>query len=951
MHRKVVTVLFCDVVGSTALGESSDPETLRAVLALYFDRMKSIVEGHGGSVEKFIGDAVMAVFGVPAAHEDDALRATRAALEMQAAFPGLGLQGRIGVNTGEVVTGTDERLATGDAVNVAARLQQAAAPDEVLIGQATLDLLRSVVEFEALEPLVLKGKSAPVPAYRLRSIAEAQERSHRSRFVGRDRELDQIREAFAQVRAEQRCSLVTIVGDAGVGKSRLVAEALSTVDARIVRGRCLPYGEGITYWPVIEVIKDVAASPSDPAADAAIRSLLGESDRETTADEIAWAFRKLLEQEAPLVVIFDDIHWGEETFLDLVEGASMFSTGAPILIVALARPDLLERRPRWAITVRLEPLDATDVVDLIGEHLSADLRDRIAHASGGNPLFLTEMLAMAGESDAVEVPPNLRALLAARLDQLDAPERETLERGAVEGEAFHRGAVVAMSPTGWQVTPRLAALVRKELIRAEPAQIPGEDGFRFRHLLIRDAAYDALPKSVRADLHERFADWLQAHGADLVELDEIAGYHLERAATFKRDLGAPDPDLSDRASARLAAAARRARWLGDEPAAAVLFERALDLTRPHRLDVMVELELAGAYWRSDSGRAAAIATTAADRAKAAGDVTGEASARVVAASHQWRNGTTTLSELDTLTADALVVLEAAGDHNGLAHAWRGRSTVFANRGQYEEARRAAERASEHVELAGWPMVPSSASLPSTLANGAVPADEALAILDEVLPPFPHPRTALHRAVLLGMLGRFDEAWALANDATARLRDRIGDDGEWALAHIARFQGDHEAAVGYLRRYCAYLEAHHAHSYLSTSGPRLARELWALGRADEGEPFAQLGRSIGDKEDFATQMTWRQAQALIESTRGAYDEAERLAREAVAIGENTDTLNNLGDAYLDLAEVLRASGRVDEARAAAEQALERYERKRNLAMAAQARARLAELEAPNRIASA
>jgi tetratricopeptide (TPR) repeat protein len=465
-------------------------------------------------------------------------------------------------------------------------------------------------------------------------------------------------------------------------------------------------------------------------------------------------------------------------------------------------------------------------------------------------------------------------------------------------------------------------------------------------LLIRDAAYDALPKSVRAELHERFAAWLQTHGDDLVELDEIVGYHLERAATYKGELRMPDPDLSDRASERLVAAARRARWLGDEPTAATLFERALVLTRPHRLDVMVELELAGAYWRSDAGRAAEIATAAADRALADGDVAGEAAARVVAASCRWRYGTATITELDNVSAQALVVLEAAGDHNGLAHAWRGRSTVFANRGQYDQARLATERAAEHVRLAGWPLVPTWASLPSTLTNGAVPADEALAILDEVLPPFPHPRTELHRAVLLGMLGRFDEAQALANNATTRLRDRIGDDGEWALAHIARFQGDHEAAAGYLRRYCDYLKAHHSHSFLATAGPRLARELWALGRAEEGEPFAQLGRSIGDDDDFATQMTWRQAQALIESTRGAYDEAERLAREAVAIGEKTDTLNNLGDAYLDLAEVLRAAGRIGDARLAAEQALERYERKRNVGLAAQARARLAAMEAPH-----
>jgi class 3 adenylate cyclase len=283
----VVTVLFCDVVGSTTLGESTDPEALRALLARYFERMRAVVEEHGGSVEKFIGDAVMAVFGVPAAHEDDALRACRAAVEMRESFPELGIEGRIGVNTGEVVTGTEERLATGDAVNVAARLQQAAAPDEVLIGGATLELVRDAVEVEQVEPLELKGKAEPVPSFRLVTVAEAPARSHETRFVGREREVDLIGAAWQRGQAEQRCELLTIVGDAGVGKSRLVAEALAGIDARVVRGRCLPYGEGITYWPVVEVLKQLDALPSDPVAAAAIRSLLGETDRGTSAEEIA----------------------------------------------------------------------------------------------------------------------------------------------------------------------------------------------------------------------------------------------------------------------------------------------------------------------------------------------------------------------------------------------------------------------------------------------------------------------------------------------------------------------------------------------------------------------------------------------------------------------------------------------------------------------------------------
>jgi class 3 adenylate cyclase len=339
-QRKTVTVLFCDLTGSTALGETLDPERLRALLPRYFERMKGIVKRHGGSVEKFIGDAVMAVFGVPVLHEDDALRAVRSAVEMRDALPELGLQGRIGVMTGEVVTGTEERLATGDAVNMAARLEQAAQRGEVLVGQPTLALVGDAAEVEPVEPVELKGKAEPVPAYRLLRVREAPERRHGALFVGRERELALVREAWERVRAGQRCELVTVVGDAGVGKSRLCVEVLASIEATVVRGRCLSYGEGITYWPVVEVLKQIGVQPVDEAAAAAIRSLLGETDAQTSAEEIAWAFRKTLEHaasEQPVVVVVDDIQWGEETFLDLIEHVAMLSSGR-IDPAALPRP-------------------------------------------------------------------------------------------------------------------------------------------------------------------------------------------------------------------------------------------------------------------------------------------------------------------------------------------------------------------------------------------------------------------------------------------------------------------------------------------------------------------------------------------------------------------------------------------------------------------------------------
>ena len=941
--RKTVTVVFCDLVGSTALGESTDPEALREVLARYFERMKGVVESHGGMVEKFIGDAVMAVFGVPVLHEDDALRACRAALEMRDALPELGIDGRIGVNTGEVVTGTEERLATGDAVNVASRFEQAAAPGEVLIGEATHALVRGAVVAEPVEPLTLKGKSESVRAYRLVSVLDAPERSHAMRFVGRESELAQIAEAWERAQAEVGSELVTIVGDAGVGKSRLVAEALDGIEARVVRGRCLPYGEGITYWPVVEVVRQLDSLPSDPAASASIRSLLRETDEATSAEEIAWAFRKLLEEQAPVTCLFDDIQWGEEAFLDLIEHVSLLSTGAPILLLCLARSDLVERRAEWPVALRLEPLPDSDVDELIPELLTGEVRERIVRASGGNPLFVTEMVAMA---EAIEgelvVPPTLQALLAARLDQLESEERAVLERGAVEGEVFHRGTVQALTD-GRPVTPRLASLVRKGLIRPDTAQIPAEDAFRFRHLLMRDAAYDSLPKATRAELHERFAAWLEQRGTDLVELDEILGFHLERAARYRRELGQPDPGLAERANEHLAAAGRRALGRADGRAAVPLLERALELTRPLWLDVHLELDLAGAQQIPRQG--AAIAEQAAERAREAGDHVGEALARVVAAHARTQfEDDPAVDEVERLAREALPLLKQAEDDAGLAWVWFVLGGSANVRGRFEEWARAGEQALVHYQRAGRPAF-GLGGLPHALVLGPRPADEALRTLDSVLPANPHPPALLRRGCLLAMLGRFEEAWELALPAAEHARELSGDaSGENHLAEIAALAGEHATATGYLRRYCEMLERHGNRAWLSTYAPTLGRSLCALGRYDEAGPLARLGRDLGNEHDRTTQMLWRQVQARVQAHRGEPAEAERLAHEAVAIADRTDALNLQGDALCDLADVLAAAGRGDEAGEAFEQALERYERKKNLAMVAQVHQHLARIPA-------
>ena len=924
-QRKVVTVLFCDVVGSTALGESTDPEAVRTLLARYFERMKAIVERHGGTVEKFIGDAVMAVFGIPAAHEDDALRACRAAVEMRDALPELGIGGRIGVTTGEVVTGTSERLATGDAVNVAARLEQAAAPGEVLIGEATHALVHEAAVAEPVEPLTLKGKSEPVPAYRLLSVLDAPERSHGSRFVGREPEVAQIVGAWERAHAEARCELMTVVGDAGVGKSRLVAEALGAVEARVLRGRCLPYGEGITYWPVVEVVKQLGALPSDPVAEAAMRSLLGESDVATSGDEIAWAFRKLLEEQAPLVVVFDDIQWGDETFLDLVESTALLSAGAPLLLLCMARPDLVERRPGWPGTLRLEPLPPQQADALIGDAVSGELRARIAHAAGGNPLFISEMLAMAAGNAEADVPPTLKALLATRLDQLDEAERKVLERGSIEGEVFHRGAVQALAPEETQVTTRLAGLVRRELIRPDRALLAGDDGYRFRHLLIRDAAYDALPKTVRADLHARFADWLDEHGDALIERDEIVGYHLEQAARYQAELGQPDPTLAERAAARLAAAGNRANDRQDYRAGAALLTRAVELVRPHRTDVILELESAWAHGDLDVRAAVERAEAVTERAEAAGDHSGAMLARAVALhGRNYAGEPDATDEVIALCRAALPLEEERGDPRRLALLWEVLASASEFHQQQDNVVEALLQALRYQRLAGYSR--SAPELEWSLILGPRPADDAMRTMDELADWRPPGSQDGVRAILLAMLGRFDEAWPLAEAGSSHLREVTGDTSRDAYEHlamIATVEGDRERACRYvveaIERIVHVIPA-------ATTKSRLARELCYLGRFDEAERLLEEARAVPPPGSGVRVMA-AAAEALLLAQRGNLEQAEALARTAVATAETkTDNIWWQAFTHEDLATVLERAGRIDEMREALERSFALWERK-------------------------
>ena len=648
--RKTVTILFCDVVSSTAMGERLDPESVRRVMEHYFGAMRAVIERHGGTVEKFIGDAVMAVFGVPFVHEDDALRAVRAATEMREAVEvlnrefernaGVSLAHRIGINTGEVVaadSATGDRIVTGDAVNVAARLEQTAGSKEILLGEATYRLVRDAVDAEGIEPVQARGKAEPIAAFRLIGVvagAVGVTRRLDAELVGRKSELRLLADAFDRSRRNRTCVLFTVLGPAGIGKSRVVQEFLSTIgeNTHILRGRCLSYGDGITYWPIVEMITSAADLVETDAPEVSrakiaalldgipeahviterLAQILGHAGTTASPEETFWSVRKLLEalaRRAPLVVEFDDLEWAEPTLLDLVEHIANWSRDAPILLLCSTRPDLLDLRPNWgggkmnAASILLEPLSESETAQLVanlvdGAPISVDAWGPIASGAEGNPLFIEQMVAMliddgvltkTEEGWSVEqnladvvVPPTIRALLDARLDLLDRDERAIIQRASIEGKIFHRGGVMALcdDPLKNAADRFLNALIRHDLVRPDEGAFGAEPAFRFRHLLIREAAYESLPKETRADLHERFASWLESvAGERLPELEEIIGHHLEQAVGHRRSLG-PTNEHADaiarRAAGFLAKAGRRAADRGDSPGSSGLLRRAVD---------------------------------------------------------------------------------------------------------------------------------------------------------------------------------------------------------------------------------------------------------------------------------------------------------------------------------------------------------------------------------------
>jgi class 3 adenylate cyclase/tetratricopeptide (TPR) repeat protein len=977
-ERRVVTVLFCDVVGSTELGEQLDSETLRRLLARYFEHMKGLVERHGGTVEKFIGDAVMAVFGIPVAHEDDALRAIRAASDMRTALLelnvelerdyGTTLELRIGVNTGEVVTGTEERLATGDAINVASRLEHAAEPDEILVGETTVRLVGAAVELEPIEPLSLKGKRERVAAWRLIAIRTEAARQSDSPLIGRAREMEVLQGAIVRVRSEPRCELVTVIGAAGVGKSRLVADFLAELDVPVVRGRCPAYGNGITYWPIVNVIKqldsielDVALEPGEAAA---IRGLLANEGTATTVD-IASAFSSLLSasaQEQPLVVVFDDIQWGEDVFLDLVEHLIERCATAAILVVCMARPELIDRRPGWTGAVELDPLtpeQARKLVDTrIGDRdVPAGLRDRVVTAAGGNPLFVEEMTSMLVESGGVEivVPPTIQALLAARLDQLDIDERSLLERAAVEGEIFHRGAVAALAQEAIPLDTVLRSLIEKEFVRPERAQLGTEAAYRFRHLLIRDAAYESVPKATRAELHVRYVAWLEDNSTGFVELDELIGYHLEQAHNYRIELAPANAEtraLGGRASDRLADAGRRSAMRWDLRAAIALLDRAaalLPADDPRLLKLLPELANALMH-AQELDRAETVLAAAIEGAAAAGDSSAEAHALLSSLELKWRRDPGAVSA--TLVDEAMRavrIFENDGDARALAQSWLLLSNVYRDQFEMTACQEALAQAIGHARQADDIAAESLARVNYGLAlmSGPAPLPEVGRYQQENLTwAGVNGSTRVEAASLVlggriqAMLGDFSKARALIERGRALFED-LGI--VWALVAVANWTGEVEELAGDLE--AAESQYRRALTICETTGDRrrqqpllfsIARLADIQGRPAEAAELAPLYKETATTDDRLLQVTRRCWRARLLARSGKARGAQQITQQAIELAPPPEAALDRGRILGDAAEIFALADNVDRATRILDEAQRLWERKGSPAAAEKAR---------------
>jgi class 3 adenylate cyclase/tetratricopeptide (TPR) repeat protein len=1013
--RSFVTVVRNDVVGSTRIGERRDPELVQHVLARYFEAARSAIERHGGTIEQFLGDAVVAIFGLPVLHEDDGLRAVRAVAELRDHLsrlnqelqrePGVSLLTRTAVNTGEVVSGNRPGQLAGDVMNVVARLEAAAQPGEILIGQPTWQLVRDAVVVEKIAPLILKGKADPVQAYRLLEVlpdAPGHARRTDIPLVGRRLELDLLAWAHERMVHERASHLITLLGPPGIGKTRLVDEFARTMgdDVAVLRGHCLPYGDAITYWPIIEIVRQAAGITASDAAQTArdrLAALVAGEDRASalltrimqllrlqegtaTPEDLYWALRRLLEllaRRRPLIMIIDDMNWAESPLLDLIEHVAVWSRDAPILLICMARPEFFDNRPSWpwgslnTSTAILSPLRQRGTEQLIAHllgHAEIDPRARsyIVEVTKGNPFFVEELVAMlldeellrltggqwtaAKDLTHVPVPMTIRATLTARLDHLSRSEQALIDRASVIGSQFHLAGLLALSPQEdpSKVTADLMALVRKQLIdpNSTTAHLPvaADDGYCFRHPLIQDAAYQRIAKGVRAALHEQYASWLSQAAERDVEIDELLGYHLEKAHGYRVEVGAPKHQvrsLARRAGERLAAAGHRATSRGDVAAITLLRHATSLLVDNDETRRAALLDLAEMLSEAGESQAALRAyEEAMQAATVAGDLSRATHARLGGREVQWFGRPEgPLGEGSPEVELAIQTFHQAGDIVGLGKAKRLSAWRYALVGQATEAQVASEEAIALARRAGDERLEAMSVRRHCflLLWGLMPLEQVIEYNKGALE---WARTRGIPSVEVAALSVLARAYAMQGRCEAArqyimaAKEFTEGPGElliWAsdaisAGIISLLCEEPDAAERALRQGYRTLEQMQGWGPLGALTAYLARALLLQGRDAAAEQMTKVCEERAVRQQVAIQAMWRGVRAIVLARRGELKAAERLARQAVRLSAGSEQLDSQAEALIDLAEVLRYAGRPEEASSSAMRAVRLCRRK-------------------------
>jgi class 3 adenylate cyclase/tetratricopeptide (TPR) repeat protein len=955
VERKLATAMFVDLVDSTSLVSGSDPEVVRRRVTGFFERAAGHIAAYGGTVEKFAGDAVVAVFGVPTAHEDDAERAVRAASAIvETGNDGLAV--RIGIESGEVVAEDgDSTFATGEALNVAARLQQCAAPGEILVGPTAHGLIAGAVVAEPAGERALKGLPADLTVWRVVCAGGRAGRplSIAAPYIGREEELELLQNAYARAVRDRRAQLVTIFGEPGIGKSRLAREFFAGLErTTVLTGRSLPFGEGLVYRPLAEMVQDAAGISEDDSPEEAIEKLRDACSSDAIADllglasgvldtvsgerrgqEIAWAAHEWatsLAEAQPLVLGFEDLHWAEEPLLDLVEHLADRIDDAPVLIVCLARPELLDARAGWgggrrrAITIELGPLPDHEtgmLVDALVQDapLTDDLRTALLDKTEGNPLFVEEtvrLLVEEGDSAAVRIPDTLQALIAARIDRLPPGSKSVLRHGSVVGRVFWRGAVCELDPD-LDVDTALADLVDRQLLTREPlSTVTDEVAYRFRHVLIRDVAYRGLTKSERARLHRVFASWLRAHSPD--ELVETHAYHLDRAAALTAELDGHVPDdLRAEAAEALERAGKRALAREANRTARRLLLRSIEL------DPTLErrFEAARAAWRLwELPAAADEMELVRERAHEAGERTIEGLALTVLAEIALNRNADVLQARKLGTQADALLSGAPGEARAEV------LTLLSSVGWWEGDLDSVERyTNEALEIrSGRPDLESLALVEIAgarlarldLAGAETALADASALADESGSLSARAWSARIRGSILLRKGRFEEA-ATEFHASYDLFDEVGAGPDAARARqlegVALWRaGDPERAEALVREAVRTLLALQERGKIVEAQRTLAEIVLAQGHVEEAERWALSAVESLGMQDLMSRSNVNMVLGLVRTAQGRDAEAELLLREAVELLASTDLRNSEPEPLAALAGFLHERGRDDEA---------------------------------------